>query len=195
MLTVPQGTPGAAIGASSGSIKLEIVIMSQNIACLNLTAADLTDIDAALGVIETRLAGLIALPTNQKISLKKMGPKSEAFCRQALHVLEQNPQIVPPNLGLADALADLNAIEQLRPRMVRLARVSERAFDTNLALGSDVMAAALEGYNLLKRSGKAEGLDSLRKELSARFAKGPRQVPSTMETPAEPQVVPFSKAA
>src|SRR6185503_19608058 len=68
-------------------------------------------------------------------------------------VLEQNPQMVPANLGLADAMADLDGIEQLRPRLVRLARLSERAFDTNFALGSDVMAAALEGYNLLKRSG------------------------------------------
>jgi hypothetical protein len=67
--------------------------------------------------------------------LKKMGQKSEAFCRQALTVLEQNPQMVPANVPLADAIADLNALEQLRPRMVRLSRLSERASDTDTALG------------------------------------------------------------
>jgi hypothetical protein len=166
----------------------------QNIVSFNLTDAQLTEIDGALTTLETQLAGLIALPTAQKMKAKKMGPKSEAFCRQTLQVLEQNPQIVPPNLGLADAIADLNGVEQLRPRMVRLARLSERASDTSFALRSDVMAAALEGYNLLKRSGKVEGLDTLRKELGERFAKAPRQ-PAPAEVPAEHQVVPFNKAA
>jgi hypothetical protein len=56
------------------------------------------------------------------------------------------------------------------------------------------MAAALEGYNLLKRSGKSEGLDSLCKDLGARFAKSSRQTAPT-EAPAEPHVLPFNKAA
>jgi hypothetical protein len=30
-----------------------------------------------------------------------MGDKSEAFCRQTLNVLAQNPQILPPNYDLA----------------------------------------------------------------------------------------------
>lgn len=149
--------------------------MSPNTVSLNLTDAQLTAIDAALTQLETQLAGLIALVPAKRISLKKMGPKSEAFCRQALIVLEQNPQMVPPNVGVADAIADLNTVDQLRPRMIRLSRLSERASDTNMALGSDIMSVALDGYNLLKRTGGSEGLESLRKELGARFAKGPRQ--------------------
>ncbi|MDR6842407.1 hypothetical protein [Pseudoxanthomonas sacheonensis] len=38
-----------------------------------------------------------------------------------------------------------------------------------MALGSDLMTNALEGYAFLKIAGKGEGLDSLRKMLSARF--------------------------
>ena len=170
--------------------------MSQNLVSWNLTDAQITAVDSALTELETQLAGLIALPN--KKSYKRMGNKSEAFCRQTLHVLEQNPQMVPQNLGLADAIADLNGIDQLRPRMVRLARLSERAADTNFALGSDVMAAALEGYNLLKRSGKSEGLDSLRKELGSRFTRTMRQAeptPTPTQPPAEPHVLPFAKAA
>ncbi len=168
--------------------------MSQNLVSWNLTDAQLTAVDSALTELETQLVGLIALP--DKKSYKKMGSKSEAFCRQTLHVLEQNPQMVPQNLGLADAMADLNGIEQLRPRLVRLARLSERASDTSFALGSDVMAAALEGYNLLKRSGKSEGLDSLRKELGSRFSRTSRQpTPTPTQAEAQPQVLPFAKAA
>jgi hypothetical protein len=45
----------------------------------------------------------------------------------------------------------------------------EKADET--ALGSDVMSAALEGYALLKVSGKGAGLDALRHGMSARFTR------------------------
>jgi hypothetical protein len=92
-----------------------------------------------------------------------------------LRVLEQNPQIVPSSVPLTDAVADLAAQEQLRPRMVRLARLGERASDIDIALGSDVMTVALQGYSLLKIAGRAEGLHSLRQELGARFSKSSRR--------------------
>ena len=48
--------------------------------------------------------------------------------------------------------------------------------DTETLLGSDVMAAALEAYGLLKVSGKSQGLSALRAGLSARFNKGKSSV-------------------
>jgi hypothetical protein len=151
--------------------------MTQNLVSLKLTDTQLTAVDAALTELETQLGGLIALSGPQKRSIRKMGEKSEAFCRQTLRVMEQNPQIVPPNVTVADAVADLTALDLLRPRLVRLSRLSERASDTDTALGSDVMSAALQGYGLLKLTGRSEGLEPLRRELSSRFAKSPRQQP------------------
>ena len=149
--------------------------MTQTLVTLNLTDEQLTAVDAALAELEKQLAGLIALPAATKRSLRKMGQKSEAFCRQALRVLEQNPQIVPASVPLADAVGDLAALDALRPRLVRLSRLSERASDTEIALGSDIMTVALQGYNLLKMTGRTEGLEPLRQELSERFAKTSRQ--------------------
>lgn len=149
--------------------------MSRNLVTLSLGDAQLTAVDAALTELETQLTGLIALQPTQKRALQKMGNKSEAFCRQTLRVLEQNPQIVPPNVSVADAVGALQALDQLRPRMVRLARLSERAADTDMALGSDIMTLSLKGYGLLKLNGRSEGLEALREALSARFAKTPRQ--------------------
>lgn len=54
---------------------------------------------------------------------------------------------------------------------VQLRQLVERADDTEMALGSDIIGVALEGYGLLKVSGKGEGLKTARRELSARFAK------------------------
>src|SRR3546814_3260383 len=101
--------------------------------------------------------------------------KSGAFGRQALTILGQNPQIVPPGLGLADAQSDLATLDQLRPILSRLQRLTERASDSDVALGSDVMTVALQGYALLKVAGRNPGLEGVRKGLGARFAKPSRQ--------------------
>ena len=145
--------------------------MSQNIISLDLSDAQLSIALDALTALEGALTGLISLDADERRRLTKMGQKSEVFCRQALSVLAQNSQIVPPSLNLREAQADLGALDRLRPVLDRLQRLAERGSDTEMALGSDVMDVALEGYGLLKVSGKNQGLDGLRKELSSRWAK------------------------
>jgi hypothetical protein len=139
-----------------------------------LTDAQIKAASDALTALEGALAGLIALDAEERRRLTKMGQKSEVFCRQAISVLAQNPQIVPLSLHVADAQADLLALDRLRPVLDRLQKLAERGSDTEIALGSDVMDVALEGYGLLKVSGKNQGLDSLRKELSSRWSRGRR---------------------
>ena len=68
----------------------------QNLIDLTLSETQLLAVDQALTELETQLVGLIAMNTDQRRSLARMGDKSEAFCRQALTILSQNPQVVPP---------------------------------------------------------------------------------------------------
>jgi hypothetical protein len=156
----------------------------QNLISLNLSPTDLQEVDAALDTLRRVFGPMIALQPQQRRELTKMGDKSEAFCRQTLTVLASNPQIVPPNLGLAEAQADLAALDALRPRVLQLQQLSERAEDSMLALGSDLMSTALEGYGLLKVSGRSEALKNARRELSARFVRGGREVSAEEETSA-----------
>ena len=148
--------------------------MPKDLISLSLPAPKLTAIDNALSALETTLTELVALEPDARKRLPKMGGKSEAFCRQALSVVSQNPQIVNPSLGLASAQADLAALDLLRPRRQRLQKLVERMQDTEILLGSDVMATALEAYGLLKISGKSQGLSALRAGLSTRFKSGAR---------------------
>src|SRR5690606_22912603 len=102
-------------------------VMSQNLLSLELSAEDLTAINGALTDIESRLAGrLVALDNDARRQITKMGNKSEAFVRQTLMVLEQNPDIVPAALHLEEAQADLRAVDALRPVQARLQRLAER---------------------------------------------------------------------
>jgi hypothetical protein len=164
--------------ASGGSlIEMENVTMKQNLATLNLNDAQLVAIDSALTELETQLSGLVALTTSNKRRAAKLGEKSEFFCRQALQMLSENPQIIPPNLDVAEAVADLQARDRLRPRLIRLSRLLERGNDTDFALGSDAMAVAVQGYALLKVVGRSEGLESMRKTLGSRFSKSRKATP------------------
>ena len=154
----------------------------QNLVSLNLSVQDLADVDAAIATLRRVFAPMIALQPGQRRELYKMGDKSEAFCRQTLSVLAANPQMVPPNLGLSEAQADIAALDALRPRVQQLQQLVERAEDTETALGSDIIAVALEGYGLLKVSGKGEALKGARQALSARFAKSRRSPePATVD--------------
>lgn len=143
----------------------------QNLVSLHLSEQDLAEFDAALATLRRLFASFVALQPEERVELRKMGPKSRDFCERTLSLLENNPQIVPPNLGLAEALADRVALEQLRPRLQLLRQLTERGDDTEMALGSDVMQVALEGYRLLAVSGKSEALKSARRALSSRFAR------------------------
>ena len=149
--------------------------MSQNLISLQLTTADLSAIDAALKTLEDKFVGLIDLSIEQRSTVTKMGDKSEAFCRKAVEVLGNNPGVLAANYNLAEVKRDLAAFDALRPRLVRVEKLVEKLRDSQMALGSDLMTASLEGYAYLKVAGKGEALDTARAALSVRFNRGPRK--------------------
>ena len=156
--------------------------MTQNLTSIVLTDAQVQAADAALTEIENQMVDLISLDPTRRRRMKRMGDKSEQFTRLAIGGLVQNPQVVPPSIDVAGAQSDLVSLDRLRPLVRRLKRLTERAVDTEAALGSDLMDIALKGYKLLDLAGKGQGLESLRKELGERFAKTSRT--SEEPTPA-----------
>jgi hypothetical protein len=150
--------------------------VAQNIVSLDFTDEQIAGAVAGVHQASSSLPGLIGMESGDRRGLTLLGPKSQAFARQALRVLEQNPHIVPASLNLAEAQADLAALDKLAPVLEQLQRLTTQVEDTVAALGSDVMSVALEGYAHIKLSGAAHGLDDLRKELGTRFAKTRRKV-------------------
>lgn len=143
----------------------------QNLVSIQYTDEELAQMDAALNTLRVLFSRMIALQPDERRELTKLGPKSQAFCDQALAVLLANPQIVPPSLNLAEAQVDKRTLDQLRPRLLVLRQLLERADDTEMALGSDLMSVARDGYALLEVAGKDAALKAARKELSARYAR------------------------
>jgi len=48
--------------------------------------------------------------------------------------------------------------------------LTRKADDTEMALGSDILIAALEGYALAKAIGKGAGHDALKETMATRFS-------------------------
>ena len=143
--------------------------MSQNLISLNFSAEDIAAIDSALSTLEEKFSNLIELSVEQRRTLAKMGEKTEGVCRQTLLVLAQNSQMIPPGFDLREAENDLANLDLLRRRFSRLRQLAAKADDTEMALGSDILCAALEGYAIAKAFGKGAGLDALKETMAARF--------------------------
>ena len=145
--------------------------MTQNRISMTFEPDRLDRIDAYLAGLEGELNLLIALTIDERSELVKMGNKSRAFCASALAVAEQHSGLMPRDFDYGAFRQDYAALEALRPRAARLAHLMQRVSDTELALGSDLMAASLEVYGVIKVAGKDKGVDDARRELSARFAR------------------------
>jgi hypothetical protein len=144
--------------------------MSQNLADTHFDATQWQAVDAAMDTLEQAFAPMLApLDPNTRRRLVRMGDASEAFCRKSRDAMDKNRGLLPRSLDVDEMGRDLDTHDALNARLARLAQLIEKVQDTEIALGSDAMVAALEGYAFLKIAGKGEGLDGLRRELGKRF--------------------------
>ena len=156
--------------------------MPQNLISIAIDDALATELGGAVDLLGARLADkTVSLDPDARRDLHKMGDKSEAFVRQTLMLLAQNRQVVPASLPIDEALADLAALDVIRPLLGRLQQLVERLRDTEMALGSDLMVAGTEGYALLKVVGRQQGLDAQVREIGARWSRGTRRAAATPE--------------
>ena len=143
--------------------------MNQNYASHHLSAEQWAEVDLTISALTAAIEpALVALTADQRQRTVKMGDGSEAFCRKALDVVAENVALMPRSFDIDEMRRDLESHDALNARIVRLMKLLERAHNTEMALGSDVMVAALEGYAFLKVAGKGEGVDGLRKVLGKR---------------------------
>jgi hypothetical protein len=155
--------------------------MSQNLVSMVITKEQQATVLSLIAQILQILAGTISLDADERRSLTSMGSGSDRFVRIVFRALQQNPDIVPRNLDLAEAAADLEALETLLPILSALQQVVARVEDTRLALGSDLMNMANRGYALMQANGSADGLEEALNEASYRYAKKRRKPKAASE--------------
>ncbi|KGM57724.1 hypothetical protein N799_00645 [Lysobacter arseniciresistens ZS79] len=161
--------------------------MGQNHASIHFTPEQWTAVGTAFTALREAIEPvLVSLGADQRRRLVKMGDGSEPFCRQALEVMTQNSHLMPRSLDIDEMRRDLETHDALQAVSVQLTRLMERVRDTDTALGSDVMMAALEGYAFLKVAGKTEGVEGLRKQLGRRFEANGQRGDAAAEAEPDP---------
>ena len=146
-----------------------------NIAALDIPAADLTQIEAALLVLETKLKPhLVSLTAQQRSTFTKMGTR-EQLVRQAVTAAQQNSGDLPASIGTAGAVADVVSLDKYRPLFARVQSLAEGCDDTEMAIGIDLMNFALRVYGQLKLSA-SDSLKGLLDSLGSFFGGGRRAV-------------------
>jgi hypothetical protein len=144
--------------------------MGQNLASVHFTAEQWAAVDEAFDALEEALmAVLVSLSHSERKRVVKMGAGSETFCRHSYVAMRDNVVLLSRKVDIDEMSRDLATHDALAERLARLNRLRERMEDTDIALGSDIMRAALDGYVFLKVFGKSEGLGGLRRGLGKRF--------------------------
>ena len=144
-----------------------------NLADLEIPDADLTQIEAALLVLETKLKPhFVTLTAQQRSSFTKMGTR-EQLVRQAVTAAQQNAGDLPASIGTAGAVADVVALDKYRPLFARVQALAEGCNDTEMAIGIDLMNFALRVYGQLKLSA-SDSLKGLLDSLGSFFGGGRR---------------------
>ena len=83
--------------------------------------------------------------------------------------MERNPGALPADFPMDSVRQDREALDQVRPILSRLRMLVTLAEDTEMALGSDLYKAALEGYRFARASGAGALLDELKAQANPRF--------------------------
>ena len=153
--------------------------MSQNLVSNHMDAGQWSGVDEALDLLEQRLAPIvIALDAGKRRRLVRMGDGSEPFCRKTYIAGRDNRHALPATLNVEEMGRDLESHDEINKRLTRLTRLMEKVRDTEAAVGSDVMTAALATYHFLQAAG-GEGLDEVNRELAKRFeGQGKRPEPA-----------------
>lgn len=149
-----------------------------NLVSATLTAADMQAVSEALATIRTKLPFLVDLSPQDKRRLFKMGDGSRAFVEKALIAAQANPQVLPPAFDLAEYARDWALWAQIGTLTNNVTQLSELIDDTQTALGSDLMNAALAAYGYLSEA-SVGGLEEIKADLGKRFTRSSSSAPST----------------
>ncbi len=143
-----------------------------NLVSFNIPEADLAEIKASINVLTTKLLPhLKTLLPEERMELPKMGNKTISFVQKTVEHCEENPDLVPNFLDVAELTKDLRAVEALRVLYQPLLHITDSLSDTMILAGSEAFSGALMFYSSIKNAmkSKIQKAEGVYNDLSARF--------------------------
>ena len=144
----------------------------------NISDADLTDIQAGIQTLQTKLRPiLVTLSPAERKELPKMGDKTVGFVLKTQEHCKQNPDLVPQFLDVAEFNSGIKAFEQIRSFYQPLLQITDSLRDSLLLAGSESYSASLKFYNTVKHAtrSKVQKAGTIYTDLATRFPGRPRK--------------------
>ena len=148
--------------------------MTEHAHPLDLDDDALARVEQALATLEQVLGPLEGLTARERTRRYKMGPRTEAFCRHALDLLEQNPGAVSPAMEIPQMRARMDLFDRLRAHEAVLERMTRLLQDARLRVGMELATQARKGYKTMRQYG-VPGLHPLQTMFRERYGRPPRR--------------------
>jgi hypothetical protein len=116
---------------------------------------------------------LLALTPTERRELPKMGEKTIGFVEKAYDFARQNPNLVPPYLGVDAFGVDFSDAHGLWTLLNAVQQLEEAIDDTEMIAGSEAYQAALVFYKSVKLAAAQDvpGAKAVYEELKTRFPR------------------------
>lgn len=170
-------TPGLFFDGPAPASTNPMPITEDNRISATMTAQDITDINAALNTIRTKLPFLMSISNQERQEMAKMGDKSLGFDEKCAAFMASNPEYLPGFIQIAEVNKDRTLRDQWLQFFPNLKTLAEAASDTFMILGSEIWMADLAYYQNVRQGAKRgrAGADTIYNELRPRFPGGSAQ--------------------
>jgi hypothetical protein len=112
------------------------------------------DILKGINEIDSKLPGLLTLSKEQKDALPHMGEDTEPFLFMVLRKAQENPDLIPPGINLAEVEKDIDLIQTTNRILQPLKNLVQKLEDSSLLAGSEAYVPALFLYNAMKNASR-----------------------------------------
>ncbi|MCP5047531.1 MAG: hypothetical protein GY940_10190 [bacterium] len=143
----------------------------------------------ALGGIKTVEANIapiaITLPTEEKISLARVGAKITEFNEKAFDYMEKNPEFKPAYIDMEEYGNDVKSAAQLKELMNHLVPLADKIKDSYAVAASEAYSTSRVIYYHVKNAAKANipGASAIAKELGKLFHRPKSSKEGATKTP------------
>lgn len=150
----------------------------ENKVSLTFTDQDITDIQAAIHTLETKLLPhLLEITKEEKSGMAKMSDKSFPFVKKSKEYASQKANLVPAFMSVDEMHKDVDGVDVLQGFYNPISQIAKALDDTITVAGSEAYSAALIFYKNVQVASKmnVHGAQEIYDDLRKRFEVSPQR--------------------
>lgn len=119
---------------------------------MTMTVAQIAALKTALATIQKNLPFLVELNAEERSALQPINIEKKIFTENTIHVLINNPTLLPEDFKVDEAQNAMKIYTQLEELLLTLSHLAAQIKDTQLLIGEETYLKALEGYHKVENT-------------------------------------------